>query len=112
QSVPRLFHRRDRRDKFRLAFRGQTTAKPADVDSGAFGIVVRRDIDLDVSRIGDGLPSSETSAAENSDDQQDGEGAVHFGLKSRKSQPMVRGAQVMSEAALHHSKDPRKLSSL
>ena len=55
-----IFYFRNRRDKFGFVFRGQTTAKRADVDSRAFGIVVRRDVNLDVSGVGDGLPGRET----------------------------------------------------
>ena len=56
------FHFRDRRDELGVVFRSQTTAKRADVDSWAFGIVVRRDVNLDVSGVGNGLAGGETSA--------------------------------------------------
>ena len=54
------FHFRDRRDKLGFVFRGQTAAKRTNVDSRAFGIVVRRDVNLDVSGVGDGLANGET----------------------------------------------------
>ena len=43
-----------------LDFRGQTAAKRADVDCRALGIVVRRDVNLDVSGVGDGLAGGYT----------------------------------------------------
>ena len=48
----------------------QTTAKRADVDSRAFGIVVRRDVNLDMSGIGDGLADGETGTT-NEDEKGD-----------------------------------------
>jgi hypothetical protein len=77
-----IFHFRDRRDKFGFVFRGQTTAKRADVDSRTFGIVVRRDVNFDVSGVGDGLASGE-SGTTNEDDNGD-KIELHFSLTNRK----------------------------
>jgi hypothetical protein len=54
------FHFRDCRHKFGFVLCGQTTTKRADFDGWAFGTVVRLDLNLDVSGVGDGLAGRET----------------------------------------------------
>src|SRR4030095_8380601 len=80
---PRLFHFRDRRHKVGFVLGSQTIAKRADINRWAFGIVVRRDINLDVSGGGNGLPSGHCTPEE-SDGEKGREIADHFGLTSRK----------------------------
>src|SRR5205823_6064883 len=60
----------------------QALAKRAYVDSRAFGIVIRRDINLDVSGVGDGLASDETGTS--GDNEKDDEIVLHFSLTNRK----------------------------
>src|SRR5262249_42239749 len=65
-----------------FVFRGQTTAEAADLDHRALRIVIRRDINLDVSRVGDRLPSGDSGTT--NDDEQRNLIELHFGLTSRK----------------------------
>ena len=67
------FSRSSRQTRFR--FSRPTTTKRADVDSRAFGIVVRRDVNLDVSGVGDGLADGETGTTKEKGDWIE----LHFG---------------------------------
>jgi len=82
--VPRLFHFGDRSDKLTFTICAQAFAERPDVDSRAFGIVVRRDIDFDSSGIIDSLAIDHIGAAEKNEDKKSGKIALHFELKSRK----------------------------
>src|SRR5205085_9925288 len=78
---PWLCDVRDSSQELGFAFSCQPTAKPADLDSRAVGIVVGRNVNLDVSGVGGGLASDETGT---DNDKNDDDVALHFSLTNRK----------------------------
>src|SRR5262249_22697082 len=100
KGVPRLFHFLDRRDKLRFGFRGQTLAKLADLDSWPFGIVVRRDVNVDMSRVGDGLATGDAGAT-NHEEKGNGN-ALH-----KPNEPQARSSLRTAQLPVHSSTSGR-----